>query len=127
MNRNCAPGSMSIDKGMRKGILKVMVLSHIAARKTYPYALLKRMNDISGMHAGHAAFSDITKSDMYNIVSSLQKEGFIRSKTRLTGNRVQKIFSITPKGSSVIKNKNRIIGNMIKELTMLVKEEGFDG
>jgi DNA-binding PadR family transcriptional regulator len=127
MEKNCDNLSMSIDKGMKKGILKVMVLSYIATKKTYPYALLKKMNEFTSIHAGHSAFGDITKSDMYNIVSSLEKGGFVRSRTQLKGNKVQKMFAITTKGNAVIKNKNRIIGNMIKELTMLVKEEGFDG
>ncbi|MDE1768222.1 MAG: PadR family transcriptional regulator [Candidatus Micrarchaeota archaeon] len=114
-----------LDKGVKKGILKIMILSHIYNNKTYPYALLKTMRATAIIH-GHDAFKGITKNDMYNLTSSLEKDGFLKSKTQLKGNKVQKVFTITGRGRDVVKNKERVIKDMIKELTRLVKEQGFD-
>ncbi len=115
-----------LDSGMKKGILKIMILSYISSHKTYPYALLKTMKTTTNIH-GSNAFKGITKNDVYNLVSSLEKDGFMTGRARLKGNKVQKVFTVTAKGRNVVKNKEKILGEMIVALTRLVREEGFDG
>ena len=113
-----------LDKGVRRGLLKIMVLGYIAHNNTYPYAMLKMLKATAGMHG--RAFTEITKNDMYNIVSSLEKDGFIKGKMQLKGGKAQKIFTITLKGKNIVRNKNRIVAGMISELTRLAEIEGFN-
>ena len=115
---------ISIDKGMRKGLLKIMVLGYIARNNTYPYALLKTIKAASHMHV-HVC-EEVTKNDIYNLTASLEKDGFIKGKTQLRGGKAQRIFTITSKGRNIVKNKNRIVAGMISELTQLAENEGFN-
>jgi DNA-binding PadR family transcriptional regulator len=114
----------NISRDMKKGMVKVMILSYIKSHRTYPYAILKIAKTAKTVH-GYHAFEDITKNDIYNLTYSLEKEGYIKSKARLSGNKVQKVFTITKKGEGVVKDKDRIFLSMIKALKRLVKEE-FD-
>lgn len=113
-----------LDKEMKRGIAKVIILSYIRQNKTYPYAVLKFLKSAKLMH-GHTEFENYTKSDIYNMIASLEKDGYIRSKTQMKGNKVQKIFSLTAKGESVVKNKDRIFVGMIKEMKRLIEEEFY--
>lgn len=111
-----------LDKDMKRGMVKIIILSYIKNNKTYPYALLKSMRSAKLLH-GNRAFEDITKSDIYNLTSLLEKEGYISSKAQLKGNKVQKVFTITKRGQSVVKNKEKIFLGMITAMKKLVKEE----
>ena len=115
-----------LESGVKKGILKILILSYISSHKTYPYALLKTIRNTTSVH-GSDVFKGITKSDIYNLTSSLEKDGFVKSKARLRGNKVQKVFTLTARGREVVQNKAKVVRDMIKALTRLVKEEGFDG
>ncbi len=115
----------NIDREMKKGIIKVMILSYIRNHRTYPYAILKIAKSAKAVH-GYQAFEGITKNDVYNLTSMLEKEGYIRSKAKLSGNKVQKVFTITKKGESVVRNKDKIFLAMIESMKKLVKAE-FNG
>ena len=115
----------NIGKDMKKGLVKVMILSYIKSHKTYPYAILKITKTAKAVH-GYHAFEGITKNDIYNLTSALEKEGYIKSKAKLTGNKVQKVFTITKKGDNVVRNKDKIFLAMIKSLQRMVKAE-FNG
>ncbi len=117
---------MSIDKEMRKGIMKIMVLSYIARHNTYPYAMLKTMKAAARLHGGRfgsAITSSITKNDIYNLTSSLEKEGYIKSRMQLKGGRAQKMFTITKKGEDIVQNKDKIFKDTFMALKKLVKAE----
>ena len=111
-----------LDKEMKRGISKVILLSVIAKKKTYPYAMLKTLKTIRLMH-GYKAFGDLSKSDIYNLLAALEKEGFIKSKAVLHGKKIQKMYTITQRGRRVVMNKDRIFKNLIGELTKLIKDE----
>ncbi len=111
-----------MDKDMRRGLMKIMILSYVKGHKTHPYALLKTMKSIGMIH-GRLGFGTITKNDIYNLTSTLEKEGFIRSKTRHSGGRVQKIFTITRKGNNIVVNKELILKETVYALRKLVDGE----
>lgn len=112
----------NMSKDIMKGMAKVMILSYVRNHKTYPYAILKLAKSTKAVH-GYKAFDGITKNDIYNLTSALEKEGYITSKAKLTGNKVQKVFTITKKGESVVRNKDKIFLAMIKAMKRLVKAE----
>ncbi len=114
--------SVFIEKDIRKGMIKIMILSYIKNNKTYPYALLKFVESASKVH-GFKAIQGTTKNDIYNLTSQLEKEGYITSKAKLKGNKVQKVFTITKKGENIVKNKERIFKETFKALKKLVEAE----
>lgn len=113
-----------IDKEMRRGIAKVIMLSIIKHKKTYPYAILKVLKGIKLMH-DERVLDGMSKSDVYNLLSSLEKDGYITGKSTLVGKKVQKIYTTTKKGDSVVKNKDMIFNNMISSMKKLIKEEFY--
>ncbi len=120
--KGCPPDSMpQFDRAVARGVAKIIILSYIRKTKTYPYELLKHIRKRNGYLADF-----VTKNDIYNMTMALEKGGFIKSRTKLSGNKVQKIYTITSKGERIVKHKDRLIGNMILEIKRLVKEE-FNG
>ncbi len=110
---------LGIDRGMARGIARLVILSQIKKSRTYPYALLRCIK-------GHQFLGKfVSKSDVYNITTSLEKDGYIRRNARVSGGRLQKVYAITPEGAEVVKNKDRIIKRTISDFRKLIKEE-FD-
>jgi DNA-binding PadR family transcriptional regulator len=120
MNEIAGTPGTQMDKDMARGIIKIIILSCIGREATYPYALLKIIK--KNKHMG-GMFS---KSDVYNMTSGLEKDGFIKSSTKVTGNKVQKMYTITAKGQTVVRDKNKIIRRTLADFKRLIEEE-FNG
>ena len=84
----------SLDRDMARGIMKVVILSCIKSGTKYPYAILKQMKS---HHTPLSPF--VNKSDVYNLTATLEKEGYIKSKTTLEGKKALKIYTITERGA----------------------------
>ncbi len=84
-------------KDMRHTILKIRILVRIKSESTYPYALIKEFE------SGHSAafFGATIKNDVYNVLSSLEKSGYIKAVVRNKG-KAKKYYVITKKGSSTV-------------------------
>ncbi len=109
-----------LDKDTARGIMKTIILNYIERSNTYPYALLKHMKKHNGPMAKY-----FSKSDIYNMTSVLEKEGYIKSRKRMEGKKMQKLYAITVKGKTVIKNRDMLIKKMAVEMKKMLKEE-FD-
>ncbi len=107
-----------IDRDMARGIMKVAILTCIQKSKTYPYAILRQMKK-----HGSPIAALISKSDMYNITIALEKEGFIKSRMSLSGKKALKMYTITPKGAKIVKNRELIFKRMFNDMRQLIKEE----
>ena len=116
---------MPYDKDLQRGIVKIMILSYIKNHRTYPYQLLGILKSLKPFHDKNM-HSTITKNDIYNMTSALEKGGYIRSSTQMSGRKAKKVFTITKRGEGVVKDKNRIFFAMISQLKRLVKEEFND-
>ncbi len=114
-----------IDRDMRKGMVKIMILSYIKSNKTYPYALLKFVASLKKVH-GYGMLDGVGKNDIYNLTSQLEKEGYLKSKAQFKGNKVQKVFTLTSKGNAIVMNKNKIFKETFSALKRLVKAEFND-
>ena len=69
---------MPYDKDLQRGIVKIMILSYIKKHRTYPYQLLGIIKSLKPFH-DKKMHSTITKNDIYNMTSALEKAGYIRS------------------------------------------------
>ncbi len=104
-----------IDKKILKGMHTMIVLTHIEKKSTYPYALLKRFRA-----SRHPMLSGISKSELYNILGSLEHQGYVRGKVVLAGSKVQKVYSITPKGDDVAKSFRRVFFSFIRSASKII-------
>ncbi len=111
-------GFPSLDRDMAKGIMKIVVLSCIKKSKTYPYALLRQMKK-----HGSPIADLVSKSDVYNITTALERDGFIRGRTKLSGKKALKIYTITEKGAKVVRNKDIIFKRTFDDFRKLIRDE----
>ncbi|MGA3021022.1 MAG: PadR family transcriptional regulator [Candidatus Micrarchaeales archaeon] len=103
---------------MRNGILSSIVLIHIKKKSTYPYSLLKHFKKFS-----HPVLGRIDKNDIYNMLSSLEHKGFVKSKVTFTGAKAQKVYSITPKGTATVNSFRRIFVRFMKDAKNMIESE----
>jgi DNA-binding PadR family transcriptional regulator len=84
----------------------------------YPYAMLKHFRS-SGQHF----LSEMEKSEMYNMIKSLEKEGFVTYRIVKKGARSQKHYVLTPKGRKILGTSKLILTRAMDEFRKLVKSE----
>ena len=107
-------------KSLQGGILKLMLLRSISKGEDYPYSMLKSLKCNRHMPLG-----SITKNEVYNALNALEKQGYVKSKTVLSGNKAQRHYRLTVNGRSVVRRSRRIMLQLIKDMKLLVSE--FDG
>ncbi len=106
------------DAQMLSGVYKIIILHHMKGSGTYPYKLYKHLNE----HL-RPGMQKVSKSDLYNLVASLEKGGFIRSRTIHTGAVVHKHYTLTKKGASIVKNSRGILMDALGKVQQLIKDE----
>ena len=110
--------SRSLNKGLKNEILKVILLNHLNRHEGYPYALLKAMQTkriwfLQGM----------VKSDLYNSINSLEKQGFIKSRTVMKGAVARKNYALTPKAKKIVKASKLAMVRSFGEVIKMMREE----
>lgn len=107
-----------IDGTFISGATKLIILGKIKHRSTYPYELYKQLK------AHHfSPIRKISKSDVYNTLNALENKGLVRSESRLSGSKVQKKYSITPKGARVAKEAKKILAEHLSDIKRLIAYE----
>ncbi len=99
-------------------MLKVILLNHLSRHAGYPYELLKA---IEGRKV--FIFKGLTKSDLYNAISSLEKQGFIKSKVVMKGAQAQKHYYHTKSGRKIVKASRKLMIKSFMEVNKLMKDE----
>lgn len=107
-----------IDSTFVNGVTKLIILGKISHKSTYPYELFKQLKK---HHFGPV--TDISKSDVYNVLNALESRGLVRSESKLSGAKVQKKYSITPKGAKVAKEAKKILTNHLDDIKKLIAYE----
>lgn len=89
-----------VDK-IRLSHVSLAVLGLIAEGKSYPYELMKKIEERQMKN-----WTNIGQSSLYGVINKLEEEGLITSKIITSEqNRTQKMLSITDKGFKVLKEK----------------------
>ena len=107
----------AIGEKMVTNIHTMIVLMHIDRKSTYPYALLKKFRK-----SKHPLMHTIDKNEMYNILSSLEHKGYVRSRMVLSDSKAQKVYSITPKGDEVAKAFGRVFFSFVKSASTIMRD-----
>jgi DNA-binding PadR family transcriptional regulator len=106
-------------KEISKYVLKVVILSKLKDWN-YPYSIANDMKKGCKEWHGKGLLSDVTKSDVYNAISALEKQGYITSKTELKSGRVHRYYKSTKKGQEALKKAQKIREEMIKAFSTLM-------
>lgn len=88
-----------------KKIAAVFLLWAIDRKPITGYSLIKKL------HEEHHPVA--TPARIYPLLSHMEKEGLIHSKTLKKGKRESKEYSITPKGKLVIQTTRKILSRML--------------
>ncbi len=117
MTHEMFPGRL-LDDTMKRGMISAMVLVHLNKRSTYPYALMK---NFKASH--HPMLSKVDKSQVYNTLNALERDGFVKSRMTHVGAKQQKMYSITPKGKAVVLSFKRLFFGFVKDARSLIQSE----
>ncbi len=108
----------AFDARMLSGVYKIVILHHMKGKGMYPYRLYKQFS--SHVRPG---MPKLSKSDLYNLVTSLEKEGFIRGKAERSGAVVHKYYTTTKKGAVLVKNSKKIVAEAFGKMQQLIRDE----
>ena len=104
------------DKSLRKGILSFIILNYLSSKPGYPYAILKKLMKIK-----HPMLQGLSKSDLYNIINSFEKNGLVKGRVVIKGSRVQKFYELTAKGRTRLKTSRKIMFETLSQIRSLMK------
>ena len=93
-------------------VLKIIILQNTKDWE-YPYSIAKKLKECKSWHGRPGILSGMKKSDVYNAINSLEKHGYIISKTELKAGRVHKYYKITRGGTSTLKKAKRMRNEMM--------------
>ena len=103
-----------IDKTFIKGVIKLIILKNIERKNNYPYGIFKKIKSNK-----HFIFK-ISKNDLYNTISSMEKDGLIKSNNKISKDNGHKTFQITEKGKEISKKSKEIMHSHITALKKLM-------
>ncbi len=107
-----------IDSSFKRGVAKVVILNYLRKQKAHPYAILTALKRIPS-----PIMKDLSKSDVYNLISSLENDGFITARVMLSGAKAKKVYSVTAKGTKVARGARRVLLGHVIAMKKLLKEE----
>ena len=107
----------NIVRGYRNEILKMILLSLLIKNGSYPYALLKAIQKKRMWF-----LRNVVKNDVYNALSSMEKQGYIKSKMAFADSSARKNYKITPKGRRIIKAARITMLNSFGDIAKMIKE-----
>lgn len=106
-----------IIRGYRNEILKVILLNNLVRSDEYPYALLKALQKKKIWF-----LQNVTKNDVYNALSSMEKQGYIKSKIKTEGSSVRKNYKVTPEGKKIVKTARMAMLDSFRDVAKMIKE-----
>ena len=102
-------------KELLKGTLKTIILKLLAENgKMYGYEITQKVKMMS---------SDkivITEGALYPSLHKLEAEGLLQTETINIGKRVRKYYSLTPQGTSTVKNKLEEFADFVETMQTLL-------
>lgn len=110
-----------VNRELRHVILKMIILKRIKySGRTYSYAILKDLSKLANLHF-HINERDEIKNDVYNMMASLEKNGYIKMDREVSKGRVKKYYEITPSGEMVLASASKDFLRAIKAIKTLFR------
>ncbi|MDE1855788.1 MAG: PadR family transcriptional regulator [Candidatus Micrarchaeota archaeon] len=109
---------LSISRGLRKEMLKIIIMNNLSRHSGYPYELLKGIESKKIF-----IFEGLTKNDLYNSIGSLEKQGFIKSRAVMAGAKLRKHYDLTPKGKKIVAASRKAMVKTFLGMKKMMKEE----
>ncbi len=107
-----------IDNSFKSGILKFVILNAVGRQKTYPYDLYKKLRKVN-----FGILKDVKKSEIYNTLNSLEAKGLVEGRSRLSGSKVQKEYTVTQEGMKVAARARKVMAKNVGNIKKLIAYE----
>lgn len=106
-------------KEMRRMIFKFVILSEIRSKKRYTYELVDML---SKHHASKLMGNDKAsiKNDIYNIMRSLEKSGYIKLAGKSKSGETKRYYRITPQGLQALIKSKKLMQKYLRELVKII-------
>lgn len=132
----------AIGKDIHRVALRVLILYKLAHCRTNSYSLVKDIQEmqshgpkgVKGPKAidkasGHAMWMgrnptpspSVIKSEVYNMISALERSGYIMAKKRKSGGRPMKYYQITPQGVKALKETQEVLTRTVKDISRIIE------
>ncbi|MCL5092475.1 MAG: PadR family transcriptional regulator [Candidatus Marsarchaeota archaeon] len=106
-----------MDKELKHIILKAIILNKIKRGNVYSYSLIKEISKLNNLKV----FSKDIKNDVYNVISALEKSGYIKITARVENGRLKKYFTLTKKGDTALTDIKKGFDNAVKSLKKAIR------
>ncbi|MGC8572043.1 MAG: PadR family transcriptional regulator [Candidatus Micrarchaeia archaeon] len=101
---------------LKRMLIKIFILKIIKKKKIYSYALIKEISKHE--HFKHFVNSEEIKNDVYNAVSALEKEGYIKVSNKKDH---IKYYEITKKGNDALTEINKNFKEAWRRMRQIIK------
>ena len=106
-----------INKAFFNGITRLMILREIMRGNDYPYGILKTLKVCHNLHVRKT-----TKNEIYNILNSMEKAGYVTSTPHLSGAKLQKQYKLTLKGRWLMRKASRVMVRNVRAVKRLMED-----
>ncbi len=127
----------AIGKDIRRVALRIVILYKLAHCRTNYYSLVKDIQKMQSQRPkarGAAGSTGIwadkmaktspsaIKSEVYNIITALEKSHYITAQKKTSGDRTMKYYKITPSGVKVLKETQEVLMRTVKDISRIIGE-----
>ncbi len=101
-------------------LLKLFILKKIDHdKKVYPYDIIKKIKRSPIL--SNLTDKETIKNDVYNIISVLEKAGYIESEALKRDGKIKKYYHITPDGKKALNAIKKEFHKLVKTVASLIK------
>lgn len=111
------PSGNGLRRELARGTLELATLAALASSRTYAYALLRALNDLTG------GTPEIKEGTLYPLLHRLEDAGYISSDWEARDRtRPRKYYMLTPRGKQQLKNLRSEWQRVVDGMNRLLKE-----
>ncbi|MEM0106780.1 MAG: PadR family transcriptional regulator [Candidatus Micrarchaeaceae archaeon] len=111
-----------IRKGIYSSMLKIALLEKIRKKSSYSYMLSKEINKYAKM----LGYKNDIRSSVYNILASLEKAGYVKTKRHIVKGKVRNYYTITKKGAVALGDAKKMLrqtfANAAKDVSKIIAD-----
>ncbi|MGC8651942.1 MAG: PadR family transcriptional regulator [Candidatus Micrarchaeia archaeon] len=117
---NAADRSGYMNNEFRHMLIKFIVLKKVSSEDTYAYKLLK---DIEGLPQITFFCKDKKKlkNDIYNAISALSKDGYIKVSQKRAGNKIRNYYALTSEGRKSIRGIKENFESAVRNIKRILR------
>ncbi|MEM0149708.1 MAG: PadR family transcriptional regulator [Candidatus Micrarchaeaceae archaeon] len=108
--KRAAHDALYVDNEFRRMLFKFIILKKTGEKDIYAYKMLKEVEKLPQMEF-FCKDKNKLKNDIYNAISALSKDGYIKVKSKKVSNHIRNYYTLTKEGrESIMEIRENFIG-----------------